>query len=245
MFDSIQDAWNFLIGFHHERYNVGYVTYFQWVFYDMDKNVYKLEHQAGMVKRFVINKWFLLKNYKEHCIVDDILSVINQYKQNIEDTFCYFNKNNVLIHEISGILGKYTQFIDQKVIWNIKVEKLELVVSFFMYLNNENTKNISFDIKENNKEWKRTSVDKTQLLKFLDKNKRKFIKNDTEIVDKMKQLNLLNLKRNATVDDQEELIQRFSKIKLMSKEDISNTYSRLFIKMDKEKRYQIQACKKF
>jgi hypothetical protein len=261
-FDNITEAWNFLISFQHKRYTVGPITYFQWVFYDGDKNVYKLEHQAGIIRRFIINKWFLLKNYNENCIVYDILNVINYHKQDIENTQLYFNKNEMLIQHIIDILGKCTNFIEQTMIWNMKFEKIELVIKIHMYMDNENEKNISFSIKENNKDWKQTKVDKNQITNFLEKNKSKFkLKSkkinteiDNEIVNKIEKISL----KRSNIESDDTLVEKFSKVKLsgdtqdmskidMSKvySDISNTYKQLFIKMSKEKRYQIQSCKKF
>lgn len=259
VFSDIKEAWDFLILYPYKKYTVGYITYFEWYFYDKDRNTYKLEHQVGMVKSMIknynINTWILIKNCKEHCVIEDIVALINLYKDDIEKTEEYFNKNELLKSNLVDILGNYTSYINDKITWNLVFEKIKLKIVFFMYVDNENVKNILLDVLENNKkEWKKTNVDKTELWTFLEKNKRKIAvktsyRDEKELVEKVKKI---SLKRNVEEDKDDELIEKFSKIKItrhknMSKiySDISNTYAKLFIKMDKEKKYQIQACKKF
>lgn len=245
VFSNINEAWNFLISYQHKKYTVGYITYFEWFFYDKEKNVYKLEHEAGIVRRYVINNWFLFKNHKENCIVGDIVSMINLHKEDIQSTNENLNKNYLLIDNVNNILGKYNYYVDSKVIWDIVLEKIHLKIEFVIYMDNDSIKNISLDILEKNKSWKKSKVDKTGLLAFLEKNKRKIVvksKSENDLVDKIAKL---NLKRNLEDKEDDDLISKFSKVKLSRDENISKKYSKLFIQMDKEKRYEIQACKKF
>jgi hypothetical protein len=181
------------------------------------------------------------------------VKLINNHKEDIERTDEYFNKNNLLMDNLMDILGDTSSYIEQKVTWNLIFEKIRFKIVFFMYLDNENTKNIVVDVKENNKDWKKTKVDKKQLFAFLDKHKNKFKKLTNKVQDELvTKIDKMSLKRNKEEeDDEDELVKKFSKVKLdhhmnMSKiySDISNTYSKLFIKIDKQKKYEIQACKK-
>ena len=60
----------------------------------------------------------------------------------------------------------------------------------------------------------------------------------------------MSLKRNVEdvegIEDVErELVSKFSKVKLYHDTGVSEKYSKLFIQIDRKKRYEIQACKKF
>ena len=250
VFSDIKEAWDFLVSYPHRKYTVGNITYFEWDFYDKNENMYKLEHEVCIVKRYAINNWFLFKNCKETCMIEkieNIVSLINDHKKNIKKSYEYVNKNQLLMDSLIDKLGKCTSYIDNKVTWNLGFEKIKMKIVFLMYMDNENVKNISLDILENKKQWKKTKVDKTQLLNFLEKNKRKIVIT-SKICYKylVTKIAKLSLKRNMEDDDEEnELVNKFSKVKLYHDKNISNTYSKLFIQIDREKRYEIQACKKF
>jgi hypothetical protein len=254
VFSNINEAWVFLVSYSHNKYTVGHLTYFEWYFYDKDENMYKLQHEVGTVKKYTINNWFLFKNCKETYTIErieDIVSLINQYKIDIEKNDEYLNKNQLLMDSLNNKLGKCTNYIDNGAVWNLEFKKIKMKIEFLMHMDNENIKNISLDILENKKQWKKTKVDKTQLLDFLAKNKHKIVitskKCDEDLVTKIEKL---SLKRNVEdvegIEDVErELVSKFSKVKLYHDTGVSEKYSKLFIQIDRKKRYEIQACKKF
>ena len=68
---------------------------------------------------------------------------------------------------------------------------------------------------------------------------------DEENEKTVKDFDTENEKTQEDDDEENELVNKFSKVKLYHDKNISNTYSKLFIQIDREKRYEIQACKKF
>jgi hypothetical protein len=274
VFSNINEAWVFLVSYSHNKYTVGHLTYFEWYFYDKDENMYKLQHEVGTVKKYTINNWFLFKNCKETYMIENIVSLINQYKKDIEKNDEYLNKNQLLMDSLNDKLGKCTNYIDNGAVWIFELKNnVKMKIKVLMYNENislyrlrnkkqwEETKvdeahllkyydnqNISLYRLRNKEEWEETKVNETQLLDFLKENKNKIIitskKCDEDLITKIEKL---SLKRNVeSIEDVErELVSKFSKVKLYHDTGVSEKYSKLFIQIDRKKRYEIQACKKF
>lgn len=253
VFSDIQEAWIFLVSCKHQKFTIDSITYFQWYFYDNEKNIYKLEHQAGIiVKRFIINRWFLTKNQNDVNTIYDIIECINKYKEDIENTQNYYDNNTNLKNKILEMIGEYTYYTEPHIEWKVSFEKIKIHIALNMFLNNNNMKEITlqYDLKDGNG-LKTKIMMANELINFLQEHKPQ-----DENMFLVEKIHNLNLENPILQDNSNDLVNNFSKLKLNSPKfynenmthiysRISNEYKYLFIKMDKERSYQIQACKKF
>lgn len=249
VFSDLQEAWTFLVSCRHQNFTIESITYFQWYFYDNEKNIYKFEHHAGMVKRFIINRWFLTKNQTGVNTIYDALECINNYKTHIENTQKNYDNNTKLTNKISNMIGDCTYYIEPNIGWNITMNDIQINIVMNMFLDNDNMKEIKLHYIDN--EQKNKMVVANELLSLIQEYK--IEDNNDEIIDKIQNL---NLEKPILQENTNDLVNNFSKLKLHKvkfyNEDMTHIYSRiskeykhLFIKMDKERSYQIQACKKF
>lgn len=220
-------------------YNYSYNTdtnIYNWKFYDNDDNLIHLIYkQDNINKKFDENKitnLYYKKNKKIYNVFgDEVDFYINKYKQYLEKVTNNINKNNVFFLQLYKYIGNYYYFINNNYIWEISRN------NFYLYIEVDYLKDAESNIiklKYNNNDIQLFNIN--SLLSFLESLNLTNLNGDND-----------NKKQEITKMKTGESKQNYNynyilKNPYIPNKQISNKFTKLFIKNKKETRLYIQSC---